>query len=244
MPNLLFTFCLQSGNSRRARTLLFFFTAESSVPGTWLGLIDVSRMSNGWPFQRASCKLVCSSRIWMAKTRPSGISGQKQTQSEVLSRLRILFSDLLPRWIPGKKLASAKCIRESKLGSVAELLSTILDKEMLTSETPKEAAGQEDSWPCSSQERKEEIGAIDPESHRDLVLRSSASKLRERWWAEWFCYADVRKEGPGCLQLVPLPQVWFFLDHIMVYMSADCLGWYKFICTVIYIINVDTELSL
>ena len=49
------------------------------------------------------------------------------------------------REIPRKKLASAKCTMEGKLGSVTELLFTTLDKEMLTSETPKAAAGQKDS---------------------------------------------------------------------------------------------------
>lgn len=49
------------------------------------------------------------------------------------------------RQIPRKKLASAKCMTEGKLGSVTELLFTTLDEEMLTSETPKEAAGQKDS---------------------------------------------------------------------------------------------------
>lgn len=49
------------------------------------------------------------------------------------------------REILRKKLASAKCTMEEKLGSVTELLFTTLDKEMLTSETPKEAAGQKDS---------------------------------------------------------------------------------------------------
>lgn len=44
----------------------------------------------------------------MAKMRPSGISGQEQTQREVLSRLRILFSDLLPRWIPRKEACLCK----------------------------------------------------------------------------------------------------------------------------------------
>lgn len=57
---------------------------------------------------------------------------------------------------------------------------------MLTSETPKEAAGQKDSWPCCSQDRKEEIGGINPELPMDLVLRPSANRLRQRWWGEWF----------------------------------------------------------
>ena len=75
----------------------------------------------------------------------SGILGQKQTQREVLFCLGIFFSDLLPERDSENKLASAKCTMEEKLGSVTELLFTTLDKEMLTSETPKEAAGQKDS---------------------------------------------------------------------------------------------------
>lgn len=45
-----------------------------------------------------------------------------------MSCLGILFIDLLLREILGEKLASAKCIKEEKVGPVTELLSTVLDK--------------------------------------------------------------------------------------------------------------------
>lgn len=62
-----------------------------------------------------------------------------------MSHLGILCIDLLPRQSLREKLASAKCIKEEKVGSATELLFYSFRQEMLTSKTPKAAASQEDS---------------------------------------------------------------------------------------------------